>query len=413
MKKNHTSISLISFLKSTQFKVAFFIFFICSLCFLGSSFVVLKHITEDHIQYQLIHSNNTNIVTTPPKNTLIELSSKIENLIDENFILQANFLDHDLNTQISHSTYRTITPLETIINKISFSTPIYINVSHFNEDIWIEVYPRSFNYLNYYRFIAYAFLLGLSCSIVFLYVYSRAKGKYLKSQLSPILENMRSTKQSNQWKKTPLSQLKELQIFSLAFNALIEKFESINQNLNEQNYLLHHQAYHDTLTRIPNRHYFQEYINKQLKQQLNQYLVLLYIDNNKFKAINDIYGHQAGDAVLIETAKRLKNNLPENAFVARLGGDEFAVVLNRVESKAELEQICEKLIHSSYESLIFNDQYIPFSFSVGASYAYDAKNLEQLLHQADEAMYLAKKSDRKWAIFNPQYFEDHLFLDPK
>lgn len=394
-----------SIFNRTQLKVAFTITLLCCVSFLGSACYILNLLitsnSEQQIEWALSPPNN---IKSQTKN----YTQKLNSLTEHDFAL--SIIQYDQNHQVTQQLNSKTQPqlFENFINKTFFEKPIYLNTNNRNEAQTLEIQLRSKNYLFYYWLLLSTLISTLIVISIFLFFYLYRTRQFLQANTQPLINGIHSFTQTEQWKITPFIYINEFQIFNTTFNTLIEKFESTKQNLNEQNDRLNYHAHHDVLTKIPNRHYFQQFINRELNQSLNHYLVLLYIDNNKFKAINDTYGHQTGDAVLIETTQRLKQNLPKDAFIARLGGDEFAVVLKTIENTQQLEKICQKLIESCYEPLIINEESIFFSFSVGASYAYHAKNLDELLHQADEAMYQAKASGKNWAIFNPHYFEDHL-----
>jgi diguanylate cyclase (GGDEF)-like protein len=120
---------------------------------------------------------------------------------------------------------------------------------------------------------------------------------------------------------------------------------------------------------------------------------LLFIDLDRFKAINDVYGHEAGDRILIETAKRMKNMLRSEDSVARFGGDEFVVYLHGVSSDAHVEPIIEKLLTAIGEPIrLSNGLFEYVSASIGsASYPVDDTDLEGLLKVADLRMFEIKK----------------------
>ena len=159
----------------------------------------------------------------------------------------------------------------------------------------------------------------------------------------------------------------------------------------EQEQWLESLGYHDALTRLPNRRYFEE----QLEQQLSKLSVgsLLFIDLDGFKQVNDQYGHDAGDYVLQETAHRLALHLKEDEVAARLGGDEFIVFLLR--SKTETIQYTESLIIQLNQPFEFNGNRMSVTPSIGiARYPDDGTTTGQLLIRADEAMYSVKQHEK-------------------
>ncbi|MFW6273621.1 MAG: GGDEF domain-containing protein [Halanaerobium sp.] len=157
-----------------------------------------------------------------------------------------------------------------------------------------------------------------------------------------------------------------------------------------------HQAYHDKLTGLANRKYFNEEFET-LKQKADfsgSNIGLIFIDIDQFKAINDNYGHDTGDKVLESIAAKMKNNLKEEDIVARMGGDEFLVALSDLNSKSEIIKVAKRLIKELNDILVIGDEKIKISVSGGISfYPDDSRELEILIKNADSAMYKAKRED--------------------
>lgn len=124
---------------------------------------------------------------------------------------------------------------------------------------------------------------------------------------------------------------------------------------------------------------------------------LVYVDVDRFKEINDTWGHAAGDAVLIEIAQRLRGTLRENDTVARLGGDEFALVLEKLDDPQGEQQLIERMRASLCMPMPYRhgDEQVllQIAASIGmATYPTDGSEVDALLHAADQAMYLVKRS---------------------
>lgn len=151
----------------------------------------------------------------------------------------------------------------------------------------------------------------------------------------------------------------------------------------------------DYLTGLANRLKFMHDFENEISIAKNQRssLVLAYIDIDKFKLINDKYGHNIGDEVLKIMGRILSHNCRKTDIVARIGGDEFTVILKN--SNIERATDFQNKIKSDYNRIIkINDQKIEIKYSVGlAIYPIDADNIEDLLQKADENLYIAKKSD--------------------
>lgn len=153
-------------------------------------------------------------------------------------------------------------------------------------------------------------------------------------------------------------------------------------------------ATRDPLTLLGNRDQFETDLKKALANaKRHGYMIaILYIDLDKFKPVNDTYGHKVGDEVLIEVAARLKKNVREGDFVARLGGDEFAVLLNMIRDPQSAGMVAQKIITSLTMAIAVQQYEIVIGASVGITYYPDhGSDHEVLLHKADMAMYEAKK----------------------
>ncbi|MEC9490904.1 MAG: GGDEF domain-containing protein [Halanaerobiales bacterium] len=157
-----------------------------------------------------------------------------------------------------------------------------------------------------------------------------------------------------------------------------------------------HQAYHDKLTGLANRKYFVEEFQK-LKEKADfsgNNIGVVFIDIDKFKEINDSYGHDMGDKVLENIASRMDNNLKETDITARMGGDEFVVALADLNSKTKIIKVAKRLIKELKKPLIIDGEEISISVSAGVSfYPDDSQELEKLIKNADAAMYKAKRKD--------------------
>ncbi len=157
---------------------------------------------------------------------------------------------------------------------------------------------------------------------------------------------------------------------------------------------IEHLAHHDMLTGLNNRNIFIQMLESQLahSRRSNKPLALLYMDLDNFKPINDQYGHEAGDYVLKQFAARLKLILRESDTLARLGGDEFAAILPSYGNRRQLEIIAQRIISAIEKPVTFGDQHLQVGISIGIAIHLQGPPLESLLHEADQAMYEAKRT---------------------
>lgn len=163
-----------------------------------------------------------------------------------------------------------------------------------------------------------------------------------------------------------------------------------------------HQANYDNLTSLPNRHLLYEHLESAIanSQRDHQQIAIAMLDLDKFKQVNDSLGHGAGDRVLVECAKRIKQCLRKNDIVARLGGDEFIIVFVGITKPEDIANVGEKLINVLSKPYIIQQQEIFCTASIGvAFYPHDAQNISALLKNADKAMYKAKTQGRNKVYF--------------
>ena len=170
---------------------------------------------------------------------------------------------------------------------------------------------------------------------------------------------------------------------------------------------LYYQANYDALTALPNRLYFKDQLARRYAQAVRepQPFALLFIDLDNFKTINDRLGHAAGDEVLRQTAERLKQCVRETDTVTRLGGDEFTIILAQIRSARDPESVAEHILQSMAAPFVIagTEHFVNASIGI-ALYPEDGKSAEDLLRNADTAMYRAKEGGRGRFV----YFEERM-----
>ena len=123
-------------------------------------------------------------------------------------------------------------------------------------------------------------------------------------------------------------------------------------------------------------------------------MIVMLIDLDDFKLVNDTHGHHVGDALLAEVAQRLRGSLRGRDMVARLGGDEFAVLLRDEPTPTTADTVARRIRESLREPLHLPDESVSIRASIGIGYSDDGSNLNQLLCHADAAMYRAKRDGK-------------------
>jgi diguanylate cyclase (GGDEF)-like protein/PAS domain S-box-containing protein len=168
--------------------------------------------------------------------------------------------------------------------------------------------------------------------------------------------------------------------------------------------LIRYMANHDSLTNLPNRNYMRRRLPQaiSLAKRDNRLLCMLFVDLDRFKPINDTYGHEIGDIVLLKVAKRLTEILRSSDSVCRLGGDEFVILLETASTTEGAELVAQKAIEKLNESIEANDHICYIGASIGISvFPDDCEDAETMLRHADIAMYEAKKKGRnRWQRYS-------------
>ncbi|MDJ0511201.1 MAG: EAL domain-containing protein [Crocosphaera sp.] len=173
---------------------------------------------------------------------------------------------------------------------------------------------------------------------------------------------------------------------------------------------LQSQEYQDTLTKLPNRILFKEYIINAFKnaQQYHLSMAIIIFDINHFRAINKNWGYPVGDKILVEVAERIKSSLRDSDIVARWGDDEFIILLPKISCSDDLEKITTRILDNIRQSLQIFDSPLYLEYSYGrAIYPQEAQEVKTLLRKAEMSLFEHKKQMK-----SPQHISD-LTIDPK
>lgn len=194
---------------------------------------------------------------------------------------------------------------------------------------------------------------------------------------------------------------------------IIERTKEItekNLELEAKNKELDYLSNKDTLTNLYNRRFFMENLKNKIETlDYSEKITLFYIDVDRFKTINDMYGHQVGDEALIEVSKRLEKLNSMDCISARLGGDEFVLAYCGIFSIAEIEELAEVIIRDMENPIEIGEYIFHVSASMGISiYPIDAKDSYTLIKNGDIAMYEAKCQGKNRYVFFDTKFKDSL-----
>ncbi len=187
-------------------------------------------------------------------------------------------------------------------------------------------------------------------------------------------------------------------IMSLLF--IFSIYISITQNK------LRDMALFDKLTKLPNRAFFYAELETELKRakRLNRITTVMFIDLDGFKSVNDTFGHDVGDELLIQVSQRLKDSIREVDMVGRIGGDEFTVLLTDMKDEKDALIIAQKIINSLGRIFLINSNEVQIGASIGiSSFPKDALDVDSLVKNADNAMYVAKNNGKNnYTVYNKE-----------
>ncbi|MDH5517384.1 MAG: EAL domain-containing protein [Gammaproteobacteria bacterium] len=213
------------------------------------------------------------------------------------------------------------------------------------------------------------------------------------SDVTPLVEHMDSTQQ-----KIILGVLAALGVLYIFLYLIVRRadciirLQNLEREANEEK--MRFQAYHDSLTELPNRHAFIERIDEAIKRAVrhSESGALLFLDLDRFKLVNDSLGHDAGDTLLKIVAQRIQSCLRETDLVFRLSGDEFVIILEDLKSPETASNVARRVLQEMAKPVMLNEYEVIINISIGITIFPKADNsADSLLNEADIAMYQAKK----------------------
>lgn len=395
--------SLQTIFRKSQFTIFAITFLICTLTFTSVSVLTV----ESYAKQNLLLVSRTVSERVQPALVFqdkIILTEIINEYTLQHEVKSIQVFDNSGN-KVTESTKDTeyYSFLQNLFDKIFLKHPVRLYVTHNGQNVGeVVLYGSSKEILIFIFKIFIGLLLGMLFMLFALWWSVNSTYRHIMKSISPIIQIAQLVSNQKAYNlRFPDNDIKEFHHLISVFNQLLEEIQSWHNHLQNENSLLSHQVQHDDLTKLPNRNFFNQMLFQKFENNvLRNSTAVIFIDNNNFKGINDKYGHLAGDEVLKETANRLKSNIRQNDFVARLSGDEFAIILDSVYQTDYLISIAENLIKSCDKPIIYNDQEIHFSFSLGIALARNAHSIDDVVSQADQAMYKAKTLQNHWFIYH-------------
>ncbi|GAA0782899.1 diguanylate cyclase [Roseibium denhamense] len=190
-------------------------------------------------------------------------------------------------------------------------------------------------------------------------------------------------------------------IIAVVSIAIANKISRLSASLEESERKNRHFARHDALTGLPNRHHFSDCLSYALDAQPEKGFAVMACDLDKFKPVNDTYGHEAGDRVLCEVADRLQALMGKAGVVSRIGGDEFVILITAFSDAATLKTVADKILNSIARPIdIGAEKTVMIGMSIGIAQAPAHGTGEtELIRSADTALYTAKQRGRNMCVF--------------
>lgn len=263
-------------------------------------------------------------------------------------------------------------------------------------------------YSNNLEYVSIAFIASLLSMLITLLL----SNVLLKRVIAPVIKLTKTARQvttlQNYAVRAEILSKDEVGELTRSFNEMLDEIQRKDlflekivaertSELIQLNKKLQHQAYHDPLTGLANRMLFDDRLQMVLihAQRIAGKFALMYFDLDHFKTVNDTLGHDTGDELLVAVTRRMKAIIREDDMLCRIGGDEFTLILNNIESIADVELVAQKMLSVFSEPFFCNEHELSISSSIGISlYPQHSRSKDQLKQFADIAMYYSKQSGR-------------------
>ena len=252
----------------------------------------------------------------------------------------------------------------------------------------------------YMRMLQYVFVI-IFILLFAIYITSKLRESLQESILQPISKLDEVTteiiKTKNLEHEIPDFNSDEIGDLAKNFKHMISDLNSYHHELNKKTDALSHQANYDALTQLPNRALFQDRLKQSIykSNRNDEKFALFFIDLDQFKEVNDTFGHEYGDKLLVKVAKRLGSVLREYDTLARLGGDEFVIIMNNLKEFHGASVLAQKILDILEVPIEVEEEELFISCSIGISlFPQDSHDEKELLKYADIAMYRSKHDGR-------------------
>lgn len=276
--------------------------------------------------------------------------------------------------------------------------PLNVNIIH--ADVVVGTLTLEGTVTGAVSFLQYSFMIlsvGMICVLIISLMLSEFLHRGIIASLRTITSSIHYVIHSGDFSlRIPGGPIREFQLFSDDLNSLLMEMQSLKASLLRDNRSLAAKALSDPLTGLANRSAFSARLTQRLDQpHEHERFALLFLDGDRFKSINDNWGHAAGDEVLKAIGSRLLSLASEQDLVARLGGDEFAMLVSSRTSEAQLQQLMQRIDDTIGEHiLIAEGMPVTTSVTIGYAWSQPGDTVESILERADMNMYKNKRKNR-------------------
>jgi len=325
--------------------------------------------------------------------------NKIERLGDQGMYASAKLVTRDQIVLVRWNARQEQTGwYSRLLREWIYHQPLNVNIIH--ADAAVGTLTLEGTVTGAVSFIRYSFLIltsGMLCVLLISLLLSEFLHRGMIASLRTITSSIHYVIHSGDFSlRIPGGPIREFQLFSDDLNSLLMEMQSLKASLMRDNLSLAAKALEDPLTGLANRSAFSARLTQLLDQQYaHERFALLFLDGDRFKSINDNWGHAAGDEVLKAIGSRLLSLASDQDLVARLGGDEFAMLVSSQASEAALQQLMQRIHDVIMEKIIIAEG-MPISTSVTIGYAWSqhGDTVESILERADMNMYKNKRTNK-------------------
>ena len=374
------------------------ILLLCWLLLSSTSLLFIKNYEKRNLE--LIGSTlSTTLTAATVFADSYDARNKIERLGNEGMYASAKLVTRDQIVLVQwHAQQENTGWYSRLLREWIYLKPLNVNIIH--ADAAVGTLTLEGTVTGAMSFIRYSFMIltsGMLCVLLISLLLSEFLHRGMIATLRTITSSIHSVIHSGDFSlRIPGGPIREFQLFSDDLNSLLMEMQSLKASMMRDNLSLAAKALEDPLTGLANRSAFSARLTQLLDQQYaHERFAVLFLDGDRFKSINDNWGHAAGDEVLKAIGKRLLSLAAEQDMVARLGGDEFAMLVSSRASEEQLQQLMQRIHDVIMEKIIIAEG-MPITTSVTIGYAWSqhGDTVESILERADMNMYKNKRTNK-------------------